>query len=70
MTPSWRKPFGMLAILLLIAVWCIGVASLSGIVGQVHPLLQAVFYLIAGLAWIWVLPLRRMLTWMETGKWR
>ncbi len=33
MTPSWRKPFGMLVILLLIAIWVIAVASLSRVVG-------------------------------------
>lgn len=69
MTPSWRKPVGMLAILALIAAWCVAAASLSGVVAQWHWLLQAVFYLIAGIAWIWVLPLKRMLVWMETGKW-
>lgn len=69
MTPSWRKPVGMLGILALITIWCILAASLSGVVGQLHPLLQAGFYLVAGIAWIWVLPLRRMLAWMETGRW-
>ncbi|TPG54647.1 DUF2842 domain-containing protein [Sphingomonas glacialis] len=69
MTPSWRKPVGMLAILVLIGLWCVAAASLSGVVGGWHPLLQALFYLIAGIAWIWVLPLRRMLAWMETGTW-
>lgn len=69
MTPSWRKPVGMLAILVLIGLWCIAAASLSGIVGHWHPLVQAVYYLVAGIAWIWVLPLRRMLAWMETGRW-
>ena len=70
MTPSWRKPVGMLAILVLILLWCVLAASLSGVVGQWHWLLQALYYLVAGLAWIWVLPLRRMLVWMETGSWR
>ena len=69
MTPSWRKPVGMLAILLLIALWCILAASAAPIVNHWHPLLQALFYLVAGIAWIWVLPLRRMLRWMETGVW-
>lgn len=68
-TPSWRKPVGMLAILVLVTVWCVAAASLSGLVGRWYPLLQAAYYLVAGIAWIWVLPLRRMLTWMETGRW-
>ncbi|WP_010163484.1 DUF2842 domain-containing protein [Sphingomonas sp. PAMC 26617] len=69
MTPSWRKPVGMLAILALVTIWCVLAASLSGVVGGWHPLLQALYYLVAGIAWIWVLPLRRMLAWMETGRW-
>lgn len=68
--PSWRKPVGMLAILGLIAFWVVAVASLSGWVGQWHWLLQLGFYLVTGLAWLWLLPMRRMLLWMETGRWR
>jgi hypothetical protein len=70
MTPSWRKPFGMLVILLLIAIWVIGVASLSRIVGNWPVLVQLGFYLITGIVWIWLLPMRRLLAWMETGNWR
>jgi hypothetical protein len=70
MTPSWRKPVGALAILLLIAIWVIGVASMSNAVATWHWVLQLAFYLVAGIAWLWVLPMRRMLQWMETGRWR
>jgi hypothetical protein len=66
--PSWRKPAGIFAILALIAVWAVLVASLSGAVGQWPVLVQAIFYLIAGLAWI--LPLKPLLRWMETGRFR
>lgn len=66
--PSWRKPAGALLILAIIAVWVFAVASLSGIVGGWPRMAQATFYLIAGIAWI--LPLRPLLLWMETGKWR
>jgi hypothetical protein len=69
MTPSWRKPVGMLAIIALVTIWCVLAASLSSVVGTWHPLAQALYYLVAGIAWIWVLPLRRMLAWMETGRW-
>jgi hypothetical protein len=67
MTSSWRKPFGMLLILLIIAVWVIGVASLSRIVGSWPTLVQLGFYLVTGIVWIWLLPMRRILAWMETG---
>ncbi len=66
--PSWRKPAGIFAILALIAVWAVLVASLSGAVGRWPVLVQAIFYLIAGVAWI--LPLKPLLRWMETGRFR
>ncbi|MDO7842475.1 DUF2842 domain-containing protein [Sphingomonas immobilis] len=68
MNPSWRKPFGMLAILMLIVVWVVIVASFSAIVWNWHWLAQLVFYIVTGL--IWIAPLKPMLSWMETGKWR
>ncbi|WP_240047646.1 DUF2842 domain-containing protein [Sphingomonas panacisoli] len=68
--PRWQKPIGVLAILALIAIWCVGVASLSPWVGQWHPLVQLVFYVTAGVAWLWLLPIKRMLRWMETGRWK
>ncbi|MDQ2878462.1 MAG: DUF2842 domain-containing protein [Pseudomonadota bacterium] len=70
MTPSWRKPFGMLLILALIAIWVIAVVSLSRWVGAWPSLVQLAFYLFTGIVWIWLLPMRRLLGWMETGRWR
>jgi hypothetical protein len=64
--PSWRKPAGIFAILAIIAAWAILVASLAGTVGQWPILAQALFYLIAGIGW--VLPLKPLLRWMETGR--
>jgi len=63
--PSWRKPAGIFAIIALIIIWAALVASLAGRVGEWPVLLQAVFYLIAGIAWVF--PLRPLLRWMETG---
>lgn len=68
MTPSWRKPAGMLAILLLIAVWCGLIVSFSNTVSQWHALVQALFYVVTGI--IWITPLKPLLRWMETGRWR
>ncbi|MBD8679000.1 DUF2842 domain-containing protein [Sphingomonas sp. CFBP 13720] len=68
--PSWRKPAGVLAILAMLSAWAVLVATLSGTVGGWHWLAQLAFYLIAGIAWLWVLPMRPMLRWMETGRWR
>lgn len=63
--PSWRKPAGIFAILALIAGWAAIIVSLSATVGQWPILAQALFYLIAGI--IWILPLKPLLRWMETG---
>ena len=66
--PSWRKPVGMLAILALILVWCVAIASLSGVVGGWPWPVQALFYLVTGI--VWISPLKPLLRWMETGRWR
>lgn len=68
--PSWRKPVGMLAIMALIALWAVMVASLSGLIGTLPVWAQTPVYVALGIVWIWVLPLRRLLAWMETGRWR
>lgn len=68
--PTFRKPFGALLILALIAGWVTLVVQLSGPVGRLPGLTQLVFYLVAGIGWLWLLPLRRLLAWMETGRWR
>ena len=67
-TPSWRKPAGALAILALIAVWAVLVASLSHVVGAWGWPLQLLFYVGTGL--VWITPLKPLLLWMETGRWR
>lgn len=65
MTPSWRKPFGVLAILALITIWAVLVASLSGTVGGWAWPLQLVFYVFTGI--VWIAPLKPVLRWMEAG---
>lgn len=66
--PSWRKPAGIFAILLLIAGWAVLIASLSASIARWPALVQALFYLVAGLAWI--VPLKPLLRWIETGHFR
>lgn len=68
--PSWRRTAGALLILLLIILWASLVIQLSGPVSRLPALVQTLFYLFAGLAWIWILPMRRILQWSETGQWR
>jgi len=68
LNPSWRKPAAVAAILLIIAVWALLVVSLAPLVGKWPVLVQAIFYLFAGLAWI--LPLKPLIRWSETAQWR
>ena len=68
--PSLRKPAGALLILLLVAVCVALFASLSDSIAQLSAPLQGVLYAVAGTAWIWILPMRPILRWMETGRWR
>ena len=64
--PSWRKPAAIGLILLLIVFWAALVASLSTWVGGWPVGVQALFYLVMGVAWI--APLRPLLRWSETGR--
>ncbi|WP_324807600.1 DUF2842 domain-containing protein [Sphingomonas sp. LY29] len=64
--PSWRKPAGIFLILAYIGAWMGVIASFSGTIGEWPVLLQALFYLVAGIAWI--APLKPLLRWIETGR--
>lgn len=66
--PKWRVGAGIAAILLLIVVLAVLVASFAGEVGGWPVLVQMLFYLVIGVAWI--LPLKPLLRWMETGRFR
>lgn len=67
-SPKWRVGAGIAAILLLIAALAVLVASLSGTIGRWPVLVQALFYLVMGM--IWVAPMKPLLSWMETGRFR
>jgi hypothetical protein len=66
--PSWRKPAGIFAILAIIVVWAALVASLAAFIENWPALAQALYYLVAGI--VWILPLKPLLRWMETGRFR
>lgn len=66
--PSWRKGAGIAAILLLIALLAVVVASFSSVIGGWPMLVQALFYLVIGV--IWIAPLKPLLRWMEAGRFR
>lgn len=63
--PKWRNGVGMALILLLIAVWSVLVATLARFVAPLPLLVEGLFYVVAGIAWVF--PVRPLLTWMETG---
>ena len=66
--PSARTLGAALAILSFIALWAVLVASLSRFVGRWPILVQAPFYLVMGIAWIF--PLRPIVRWSQIGSWR
>jgi hypothetical protein len=65
--PTLRIPFGILALLAVLAVYALAVAWASQWIEQLPNLAQALVYLMLGT--IWLLPLKRFLIWMETGSW-
>ena len=66
--PSWRKPVGMLLLLLLIAVWGFVVVTAAEALPDLPWPIEALFFIAAGI--VWILPLKPLLRWMETGRWR
>ena len=66
--PSWRIPAGVLALVLALIVYAFAVAQWLGPwISQLPALAQAPIYVLLGV--VWLLPLRRFLIWMETGRW-
>ena len=66
--PSYRKLVGIGAILFLIVVLTTFVAALARVVWEWPVVVQAAFYLFMGI--VWILPLKPMIRWTETGRWR
>lgn len=66
--PNWRKPAGMVLILTIIAVWAFLIATFHQQIGEWHIVAQLLFYAIAGI--VWIMPIKPLLQWMETGRWR
>jgi len=68
MTPSSRKPAGVLAIVVGLVVYAGAVSRLLGPIGQLPWYGAVPLYLLLGC--LWLLPLKPLLQWMETGSWR
>jgi len=66
--PTWRIPIGVLGLVLGLAIYGIAVATfVAPLIGDWPAVAQAPVYLVLGV--IWIMPLRRYLIWMETGRW-
>ncbi|BDI60960.1 DUF2842 domain-containing protein [Qipengyuania nanhaisediminis] len=66
--PTWRIPVGIFGLLVALMVYAIVIARYApAIIGDWPTLVQTVVYIVLGL--VWLLPLRRFLIWMETGRW-
>lgn len=66
--PTLRIPLGILALMAGLGLYAAGVLMLSPWIERLPVLVQALAYLVLGIAWL--LPLRRFLIWMETGRWK
>jgi hypothetical protein len=66
-SPTLRIPLGVLALLVALGLYALLVVWASQWIERLPMLAQALVYLILGI--VWLLPLRRFLTWMETGRW-
>lgn len=67
--PTWRIPVGILLLLLGLTIYGIVIARyMPDLIGGWPTLAQTAVYIVLGV--IWLLPLKRFLVWMETGRWR
>mgnify|MGYP003409628656 FL=1 len=68
--PTWRIPAGVLALVAVLAAYGLAVAAyLAPLMADWHALAQLPVYIVLGVVWLWILPVRRFLKWMETGRW-
>jgi hypothetical protein len=66
--PTWRIPVGVLALMVALGIYGLLVAAIiAPLIAGWPSLAQAPIYLVLGV--IWLLPLKRFLIWMETGRW-
>lgn len=65
--PTLRIPLGILALLAGLGVYVLVIVWASQWIERLPVLAQALVYCALGV--IWLLPLKRYLIWMETGRW-
>jgi hypothetical protein len=68
-TPTWRIPLGILGLFAALMIYGLVIARYApALIGHWPPPAQTAVYMVLGL--VWLLPLRRFVIWMETGRWR
>lgn len=68
--PTWRIPAGVLALMVALALYGLLIAQfLAPLIAGWPALAQFPVYVVLGVAWLWLMPVRRFLKWMETGHW-
>lgn len=58
----------MLLILAIIAIWAFVAVTVIGWMGSLSTPVAVLVYAFAGI--VWIAPLKPILVWMETGRWR
>ena len=66
--PNWRKPVGMILMLLFLVLWSGVAVNIIDWLEGVNFWLQLPVYIFLGIAWIF--PIRPFLRWMNTGSFR
>ena len=67
MEPSWRKPAGVIGLLLYLTLYAALVSSFADALSALPQALMIIAYIVLGIAWL--LPLRPLFVWMNTGRW-
>ena len=68
MKPTFRRPAGILLMLAYLALYAGVVARLIAALGTLPWYAAVPLYAVFGCAWL--LPMKPLLQWMETGTWR
>lgn len=64
-TPNLRNLIGVLGLIFGLGVYGLLIAELSTHLGNMPFVVEVIFYIIAGLIWLW--PARALLRWMLAG---
>lgn len=69
--PTWRIPAGVLALMAALFLYGMLIATfLAPLINSWPGLAQLPVYALLGVLWLWLVPIRSFLKWMETGRWR